>query len=453
MDCNDDFGRHPMNPIRIIGMGLATADLTETHLKLIDQADVLVGRKRHLDAFKAHRGVKKVIDGNMDGLIQFLKEQMHENAIVVLVSGDPLFYGVGARLIQSLGPDRVAVFPNLTLVAAAFSRIKASWQDARVIDLLERNAEAELVHALKTAKNIAVYTNHGKNPSWLARLLLNKGFTDVDMCVLEQLGASSESVDWFSPAQAARERFREPNLVVLKRGFSVVEEVEPLYPGMPDETFESGKGRGVHPEIRAVILSRLRLSANHVFWDLHAGSGAFSVEASLFVTRGGIFIVEKNHELLGRIEANRERFNIRNLEVLPSRPPDGLETLPPPDRVLIGAESGDLESIIRIASEYLTPGGVMVVNTERFGDVGLAANAMKRAGLETDFIQVQVSRARPMPGGERLAAENPVWIVSGKSAMLPMVLPEPGSATRWKNFRDNVMGKLKSLLSKLRRRK
>ncbi len=441
-----------MNPIRIIGMGLAPADLTETHRKMIDRADILVGRKRHLDAFKAHPGAKKVIDKGMDGLLEFLKDRMDEHSIVVLVSGDPLFYGVESGLIQSLGPDRVVVYPNMTLVAAAFSRIKTPWQDALVVDLHKRNAETELLHELKTANNIAVYTDRGKNPSWLARLLLNKGFTDVDMCVLEQLGSPTESVDWFTPAQAAKERFREPNLVVLKREYALVEEAGPLYPGMPDEAFESRKGRGVHPEIRAIILSRLRLSANHVFWDLEAGNGAVSVEASLFVTRGRIVAVEKNHEMLSRIEANIKRFNIRNLEVLQSDPPVGLEKLPPPDRVLIGARGGNLEAIIRVASEFLKPGGVMVMNTERVRDLGLAVDAMKRVGLETDFIQVQVSRGRPMPGGERLAAENPVWIVSGKSGMLPMVIPEPGSATRWNNFRANVLGKLKTLFSKFRRR-
>ncbi|MCP4689566.1 MAG: precorrin-6y C5,15-methyltransferase (decarboxylating) subunit CbiE [Desulfobacterales bacterium] len=441
-----------MKPVKIIGMGLAAGDLTETHLKMIHQADILVGRKRLLGNFKDFRGQKKTIEKDLDDLADFLKDRMEEHSIVVLVSGDPLFFGVGPNLIKALGPDRVVVFPNMTLAAAAFSRIKAPWQDARVINLDDKDAEAGLVTALGAAKNVVVYTRRGKNPAWLARLLLNKGLADLDMCVLEQLGTSSESMDWFTPAQAAKERFRDPNLVVLKRGRPLVDEAGPLHPGMPDEIFERRKGRGVHPEIRAVILSRLRLSADHIFWDLGAGNGAISAEASLFVHRGRIFAVERNHEMLRRIEVNKNRFNIRNLEVLQSHPAVGLDELPPPDRVRIGAGDGDMVGVIRAAENFLKPGGVMVIDTERVQDLALASETMKRVGLETDFIQIQVSRGRPMPGGERLAAENPVWIVSGRKSMLPMVIAEPKRGKFWSSFRANVSDKLKRLTSIFRKK-
>jgi precorrin-6Y C5,15-methyltransferase (decarboxylating) len=32
---------------------------------------------------------------------------MARRSIVVLASGDPLFYGIGAKLVQTFGPERV----------------------------------------------------------------------------------------------------------------------------------------------------------------------------------------------------------------------------------------------------------------------------------------------------------------------------------------------------------
>ena len=48
-----------MNPVNIIGMGMGPQDLTERHLKMIEQADVLVGGKRLLDFFKKSTAQKK----------------------------------------------------------------------------------------------------------------------------------------------------------------------------------------------------------------------------------------------------------------------------------------------------------------------------------------------------------------------------------------------------------
>jgi precorrin-6Y C5,15-methyltransferase (decarboxylating) len=43
-----------------------------------------------------------------------------------------------------------------------------------------------------------------------------------------------------------------------------------------------------------------------------------------------------------------------------------------------------------------------------------ALTVLGSAGLKTELVQVQVSRGSAMPYGQRLAAENPVWIVRGK---------------------------------------
>jgi precorrin-6Y C5,15-methyltransferase (decarboxylating) len=79
-----------MKPVTIIGMGMGPEDLTATHLKIIERADILVGGKRLLNHFKDSAALKKPITKDIDGVINFVKKQMKNQKIVVLASGDPL---------------------------------------------------------------------------------------------------------------------------------------------------------------------------------------------------------------------------------------------------------------------------------------------------------------------------------------------------------------------------
>ncbi|MCP4693322.1 MAG: precorrin-6y C5,15-methyltransferase (decarboxylating) subunit CbiE, partial [Desulfobacterales bacterium] len=284
-----------MKSVNIIGMGLSPEDLTVKHLRIIEGADILVGGRRHLEYFKEdHPGEKRVIDRDIEGLIRFIKDRRTDASIVVLASGDPLFFGIGPRLIKALGPENVVVHPNISTVAAAFSRLKEPWQEVRVVSLHGRSGEKELLDALEGPNAAAVYTDPKKNPAWLARLLLKNGMADVNMCILERLGTPDESMEWHTPEQAADGKFSDPNLVVLKPAASPPGVPRPLYPGMPDEEFEHEKGLITKSEVRAVTLSKLSLSAGCTFWDLGAGSGSVSIEAGIYVTRGRIFAVEQN---------------------------------------------------------------------------------------------------------------------------------------------------------------
>jgi len=401
-------------PVSIIGMGLSPKDLTEEHLELIRQADILVGGKRLLDFFKDSPAQKVEITKDIKGVMEHIKNRMADSAIVVLASGDPLFYGIGSLLIKSLDPENVRIYPNVSSVAAAFSRLKLSWHDAHIISLHGRNKKGALLPILAKKDKIAVFTDPENNPAWLANYLLNQGIVEYDLCVLEQLGTSSERVEWYSLQKAAGLRFSEPNLVVLKLREARPEKITEIFFGMPEYLFEHQKGLITKTEIRAVTISKLRLMPDHIMWDLGAGSGSVSIEASMFVRRGKIFAVEKNPKRIRHIESNKKRFNVRNLEIIHSELPEGLDKLPVPDRIFIGGGGKDLEKIIHSASSYIKPDGVMVINTILIPNIETVLKTLNSEGFRTAVVQVQINRGREMPWGERLEAENPVWIISGE---------------------------------------
>jgi precorrin-6Y C5,15-methyltransferase (decarboxylating) len=118
----------------------------------------------------------------------FSRPEMTDHTIVVLTSGDPLFYGIGSFLVKRLGAERVRILPNVSAVAAGFSRLGEPWQDVRVVSLHGRNHTGRLFRHLAAGEPVAVYTDPGHNPAWLAGILVENHFSDVGMCVLERLG-------------------------------------------------------------------------------------------------------------------------------------------------------------------------------------------------------------------------------------------------------------------------
>ena len=123
-----------MNPVNIIGLGMGPQDLTEGHLKMIERADVLVGGKRLLDFFKDSKAQKKSIGKDIEAVVKFVQKKMKAHHVVVLASGDPLFYGIGATLTKALGTEKVIIHPNISTV----SRLRSTAAGMRMIQSEKR---------------------------------------------------------------------------------------------------------------------------------------------------------------------------------------------------------------------------------------------------------------------------------------------------------------------------
>ncbi len=400
-------------PITIIGTGVSPDDLTARQRAIIESADILVGGQRLLERFGRRDCRQRVIDKDLEGLGDFLEAQMADQAIVVLTSGDPLFFGIGAFLVGRLGADKVDILPNVSAVAAAFARLGEPWQAIRVVSLHGRNHTGQLLRCLAGGDTVAVYTDPVHNPAWLADLLVKNGFADVTMIVLEQLGTADERITRIRPDRAVGITFADLNLVVLKPD-PARQTTPALYPGMPDHHFAHENGLITKAEIRALSLSRLQLFDRAVLWDLGAGSGSVSIEAGLFITRGAIHSVEKNPQRISQIHVNRRRFGIGNMQVIQAHLPEGLDDLPDPDRIFIGGGGKALGDIITTAAGRLKPAGIIVINTVLVENMATAVNKLESLGLEMDMIQIQVNRAKTMPFSHRLEALNPVWIITGR---------------------------------------
>ncbi|WP_291319182.1 precorrin-6y C5,15-methyltransferase (decarboxylating) subunit CbiE [Desulfonatronospira sp.] len=400
-----------MPGVQVIGTGLGYEDLTAKHLEIIQGSHVLVGGQEQLDWFAGHPGIKRRITSPLEDVVQDIRNWMLDRQVAVLASGDPLFYGIGRRLILELGAEHLELHPNISVMAGAFARIRMPWDQAAWVSLHGRN-QGDLIAALDSGRPLFVFTDPRNSPARAARILEKHKDASWSMCVLERLGRPDERVRWFSPAEAAEEEFMEPNALILFPVSDRPDQPRVLTLGTPDHLYLHQRGMITKSEVRAVSLAKLGLEPSHVFWDLGSASGSMAIEAAMFTTGGRIVAVEKDPERISHIRENIRRFQVPGIEVLQMDLPGGIEDLPPPDRVFIGGGGEGLPEIIRHTVQALKPGGRIVLNLVVFETLHKAVEILNSLDFSTEVIQVQISRGRQMPGGVRLQAQNPVFVIS-----------------------------------------
>ena len=75
-------------------------------------------------------------------------------------------------------------------------------------------------------------------------------------------------------------------------------------------------------EVRAVCLSKLRLTERSVCWDIGAGTGSVSVEMALQAKQGLVCAVERREDAAALLGQNRNRFALENLQVVCGSAPE-----------------------------------------------------------------------------------------------------------------------------------
>ena len=101
----------------VMGIGDDGASgLHSDYLARIYAADVLFGSERQLAFFPEFLGEKVVFPSPIAGVVDLLYARYKAARVVVLASGDPMFYGIGAYLVKKMGAQAVEVYPHTSSV-------------------------------------------------------------------------------------------------------------------------------------------------------------------------------------------------------------------------------------------------------------------------------------------------------------------------------------------------
>lgn len=398
------------NPVAVVGLGLGRPSLGADAAAAVARAAVLVGGTRQLACFPDHPGRRIPIAGPLAAVCEAMEAALDQGlAVAVLADGDPLFFGIGRTLLDRFGPDRLAFFPNVTAVGAAAARLGLPWHDLPAVSLHGRDDPTPLFAALAGHGAAVVYTDATNTPAAIAALVLERGGDAFAMTVLEDLCLPSEQVRRLSLAEAAGLDFSSLSLAVVARTRPVD---APLALGLAEDALLRSDRVFTKAPVRAVSLAALAPRPGQVVWDIGAGTGAVALEASLLCPGGPVFAVEREPGRHALLVQNIRRTGALTVAPVRGEAPDVLADLPDPDRIFVGGGLSGRPDLLPALCRRLRPGGRLVANCVLLGSVAQALDALRRHGLSPSLTQIQASAGLPLGQDLRLAADNPVFILT-----------------------------------------
>ncbi|NES86371.1 MAG: precorrin-6y C5,15-methyltransferase (decarboxylating) subunit CbiE [Moorea sp. SIO2B7] len=420
-----------MSIIQVVGIGLdGAAGLREAVGQIVERATLLVGSDRHLSYFPHHQGECLVMGDFIEAISAIHRRLDGDEEIVVLVSGDPLFFGLGRLLLEKLPSENLHFHPHLCSVQLAFNRLKIPWQDARIISAHGRSLDELTPLLQKGVEKIAVLTDRKNNPCAIARLYLALDLsTRYDFWVCENLGDTQENVSYFPAteievlASLEENSFAPLNVVILRRQNHSAETTLDLNSlpllGLADQTFVSFSDRPgliTKREIRLIILGELALQAEQIVWDIGAGTGSVSLEIARLCPTSQVYAIEKTAMGTNLIEKNCQRLHISNVISIHGSAPDILAQLPAPNRIFIGGSGGNLEDILDICQKKIATNGVLVLALATLEHLNRSLEWLRNNCWNYRLLQVQISRSVPVAKLTRFSPLNPVTIITATTS-------------------------------------
>lgn len=391
----------------MIGIGDNGADgLLPNYIEWIHECDVLVGGERHLQFFPEFNKEKIVIKGGLSALTE--KLQQETRSVVILVSGDPLFYGLGAILAKKLPLE---IYPYTSSVQLAFSNMQESWHDCFVVSIHGRSIKG-LAQRIDGRKKIAILTDETNSPQAIATYLKRFGMTEYDAFVAENLQGENERCRFLTLDEMEQTSFLPLNVVILKQRTAV--ERYPL--GIPDEAFHQrkpDKGLITKREIRTLCLQELALKENSVVWDIGTCTGSVAIEAAKIAREGAVYAIEKNEGDLENCLKNQWKHRTDFVALL-GKAPDRLDEFPDPNAIFIGGNGGNMEHLLQTCISRLQPNGRLVMNIATIENLAEALQHLKAFGCEVSILQAQISKSKPILHLTRFEPLNPIFIVTAK---------------------------------------
>ncbi|MEO2023097.1 MAG: precorrin-6y C5,15-methyltransferase (decarboxylating) subunit CbiE, partial [Pirellulaceae bacterium] len=194
------------NKVHVVGIsddGLQ--GLTTVARERIEAADLVIGDTQLLQLLENSTGEKWAPAGQLDDVVNRIAPRSADD-IVILASGDPLFYGMARFLCERLGKDRFEVLPHVSSMQMAFARVKESWDDAYLTNLANQSVE-RVVEKVRTAGKVGIFTTEENSPAVVAAACLERGIDYFTAYVCENLGSPDERVTVGELSELAGETF------------------------------------------------------------------------------------------------------------------------------------------------------------------------------------------------------------------------------------------------------
>ncbi len=410
-----------MNPepkIHVLGVGSdGLRGLTGRARELLQQAQIVLGSETTLSRLPEIEAERVHIGGDLSETAQFLESNLGKKRMVVVASGDPLFYGVARWLCDRLGKDRFEVLPHVSSMQLAFARIKESWEEAYLTNLASHSLE-EVLDRIRTAETVGLFTSEEEDPPTIARQLLARGLDYFKAYVCENLGAPDERVTQGELTDIQDMEFAPLNVMVLKRKPGRPDQQRPAGRfrrfGNPDDVFAQSRPKSgliTQAEVRAIALAQLDVQPASVVWDIGAGSGSVSLEAAQLADLGAVYAIEQDVADYHLIVANAQTFGLKNVTAIHGSAPAVFDGLPAPDCVFVGGLGKEVARLLEAAFAALRPDGRLVVHVASLDDVSAVYITLKKLAPHVSALLVNLARGNEQLETLRFEALNPTFLL------------------------------------------
>lgn len=407
------FGFKFPQSVQIVGIGPGSRDaMTQEVRRAIEETDCLIGARRMLDA--ARGGQKTFAAIAPQEIADFLRAHREYRRCVVVMSGDTGFFSGTKKLLPLLSGCEVRVLPGLSSLSYLCAMLQTSYEDVHVVSLHGRAHDIAADVRAHARVFALVGGEHGVND--LCRTLTENGLGTVTVSVGERLSYEDETITTGTAEELQSKAFAPLSAVLIENDYpdAVVTH------GLPDEAFLRGAGEvGVVPmtksEVRAIALSKLRLTERAVCCDIGAGTGSVAIEMALQAKRGHVYAVERRIDAVELLKKNQAAFHVENLTVVSGTAPEACRDLPAPTHAFIGGSAGNLRDIVSMLLAK-NPHVRIVATAISLESVAELTACMKDfAFTEAEAVSVQIARGKKAGPYNLMTGQNPVYIFTMQS--------------------------------------
>jgi len=367
--------------------GLSAAARTQ-----VEQAEVIIGGDRHHKLAPNVTAERIAWPSPFDAMIEAIRSHRGRR-VVVLATGDPLWFSVGARIANPkygdvISKDDITYYPQLSAFQWAAARMGWSLADTETITAHGRAVEQVIPYFWPGAR-LLILTAGSETPGEVAALLTARGYGGSRLTVHGALGGPNETridgvaSDWNVDVPT----FNTLAVEVIGTPEHLLSRV----PGLPDDAFVHD-GKMTKREIRALTLAKLMPARGEMLWDIGTGCGSIAVEWMRTAPDALAIGIDNKSKRLEMARENATTLGAPKLRLIEGTVPDALEGLPVPNAVFIGG--GLTRDLVLKCCDVLGSNGRLVANAVTLESEGILLAIHNEMGGE--LMRLSAARAEPV---------------------------------------------------------
>lgn len=407
------FGLNWKPQVYVVGIGPGSkAAMTAEVLEAFSRADCIIGAKRMLEAV-AEKGQAVYTAITPEAIAGFVREHREYHRFVVAMSGDVGFFSGTKKLLPQLEQCDVTVLPGISSMVYLCAKLGTSYED--VVPVSIHGRDHNIIPDVCKKKRVFVLVGSENGMGKLCQGLISAGLGDVKICVGERLSYPDEQITIGTAKLLRNQAFQSLSVALIEN-----ENADTVVThGLPDEAFIRAETIPMtKSEVRAVCLSKLKLTEKAVAWDVGAGTGSVSIEMALQAQAGSVYAIERGKMAVELLHENCVQFGVENLTVVPGVAPGACNDLPAPTHAFIGGTSGNMKEIIMLLLEK-NPDVRIVATAIALESVAELTACMKHFHFEkTEVVSMCVARNRKAGPYNLMTGQNPIYIFTMQGGKL-----------------------------------